>query len=219
MHAAATQVHQDYADNSQALALIPPGGSSVSGTIGFVDAGLELAAQIAAKELPEPDVIYLPFGTMGTACGLLIGLRAAGYPTRISAIRIVDAAFATPSKAEKLIQQVVAYMHSLSSEFPLLNLSVDDLQIRDDSIGEGYGIATAGAQQAVRLLAHSDNLPLETTYSAKACDALLSDMRAGLLKGKTALFYHTLNTHPLPEPDYSNSNLLPQSLHRYFIES
>ncbi len=45
------------------------------GTIGYVNAGLELKAQIDEGLLPEPDKIYVPMGTMGTAVGLLILLK------------------------------------------------------------------------------------------------------------------------------------------------
>ena len=58
--------------------VIPAGGSCPAGIIGYVNAAMELRDQIVAGELPEPDVIYVPLGSMGTSAGLAIGLKAAG---------------------------------------------------------------------------------------------------------------------------------------------
>src|SRR5262249_24482583 len=53
--------------------VIPTGGSTPLGNVAFVSAGFELAAQVRAGEMPEPDVIFIPLGTMGSAAGLAIG--------------------------------------------------------------------------------------------------------------------------------------------------
>ena len=59
--------------------VIPTGGSSPLGDVGFVAAGFELADQVKSAKLPEPDVVYLPLGTGGSAVGLALGLAAAGH--------------------------------------------------------------------------------------------------------------------------------------------
>lgn len=57
---------------------IPLGGSTPVGVIGYVNAGFELAIQVAWGEIPPPDRIYVHLETMGTAVGLLLGLKATG---------------------------------------------------------------------------------------------------------------------------------------------
>ncbi len=42
---------------------VPPGGSSVGGTLGYVEAAAELAAQIERKELPRPTSIVVALGS------------------------------------------------------------------------------------------------------------------------------------------------------------
>ncbi|WP_299983616.1 hypothetical protein [Desulfobacula sp.] len=66
---------QRFITNGKFPYIIWPGGSAPMGTIGYVNAGLELKAQIDEGLLPEPDKIYVPMGTMGTAVGLLILLK------------------------------------------------------------------------------------------------------------------------------------------------
>jgi D-cysteine desulfhydrase len=67
--------------------VIPMGGSSWRGTVGFVAAGLELAEQVAAGEIPRPDRIYVGTGTMGTAVGMALGLAIAEFDTEVHAVR------------------------------------------------------------------------------------------------------------------------------------
>jgi D-cysteine desulfhydrase len=57
--------------------VIPMGGSSWLGTVGFVAAGLELAEQINSGEIQAPDKLYVGAGTMGTAVGIALGLAIA----------------------------------------------------------------------------------------------------------------------------------------------
>ncbi|CAA9305715.1 MAG: hypothetical protein AVDCRST_MAG11-1143, partial [uncultured Gemmatimonadaceae bacterium] len=53
---------------------VPLGGSSPLGVLGHVNAGLELAEQVRAGLLPEPERLVVPLGIGGTAAGLALGL-------------------------------------------------------------------------------------------------------------------------------------------------
>ena len=86
--------------------VIPMGGSSWLGTVGFVAAGLELAAQIADGDVPRPDRLYVGAGTMGTAVGLALGLALAGLRTEVHADpqrdrQNLERAYANPNQFEK----------------------------------------------------------------------------------------------------------------------
>jgi D-cysteine desulfhydrase len=50
--------------------VLPVGGSSEVGIRGFVEAGEEVVAQIAAGELPEPRTVVIAIGSGGSAVGL-----------------------------------------------------------------------------------------------------------------------------------------------------
>ncbi|MBT8447173.1 MAG: pyridoxal-phosphate dependent enzyme, partial [Gammaproteobacteria bacterium] len=68
--------------------IIPMGGSSWLGVLGFVAAGLELAAQLEAAGLAAPARVYVANGTMGTAAGLALGIALAGLETEVHAVRV-----------------------------------------------------------------------------------------------------------------------------------
>ena len=78
------------------------GGSSWLGTVGFVNAALELVEQM---ESGLPDVIYVACGTMGTAVGLGLGLSLAGAHTRVEAIQVVPNVVTNPERFQAMHEQ------------------------------------------------------------------------------------------------------------------
>ncbi len=82
--------------------IIPFGGSSPLGTTGFVNAALELVEQIRNGEIPEPDRIYVPLGTMGTTVGLILGLKVADLKSRVIGVRVLDETTANERNLGKL---------------------------------------------------------------------------------------------------------------------
>ncbi len=88
--------------------VIPFGGTNEHGTIGFVNAAFELADQIESGVLPEPDVVYVPFGSMGTAAGLAIGFAAEGIRARVQAVRVLPAAEGDAEALARTVTEAVA---------------------------------------------------------------------------------------------------------------
>ena len=199
--------------------LIAPGGTSALGMVGFVNAAFELQEQIDRGELPEPDVLYAPSGTMGTVIGLLLGLKAAGLRTRVAAVRVTEAQFTSMRKAERLFNACCALLHRADSGFPLLPFPHEDFVFVHDYYGEAYGLYTPEAVHAVRLLEETSRLHLEGTYTGKTVAALLGELNSGHLRDKTILFWNTHNSHDfsgeIAGMDYYN---LPKEFHRYFEE-
>ena len=65
--------------------VLPAGGSSPLGALGYVEGALELAEQVRDGALPEPTHVVCAAGSGGTAAGLLLGLRMAGLRTKVLA--------------------------------------------------------------------------------------------------------------------------------------
>jgi len=168
--------------------LVPGGGSSSLGAFGFVNAGLELAAQVAAGELPAPDEIYLAYGTGGTAAGLWLGLRLGGLQSRVVAVRVIDRLVANRPRLCALTRAIAKQLHSGPDAIEC-DLSPDQsLEIRQGYLGPGYGHATEAATRSVELFARTQNLALEPTYTGKAAAAFIA--RARTRKGPL-LFWNT----------------------------
>ena len=196
---------------------VPGGGSSPLGVVGFVNAGLELAAQVRAGLMPAPDDLYVALGTMGTAAGLALGLAAAGLRTRLVLVRVVRADIASPARFRALYHGAARLLHRRDPRFPLAPLDRSRIEVRHEFIGPGYARFTEEGMAALALARQAFDIGLEGTYTAKAFAALLADLRAGRLANRTVLFWNTYNGQPLPAEamaiDYRE---LPPPFHRYF---
>ena len=198
---------------------IPPGGSSALGAIGFVNAALELKEQILNGEIPEPEYIYVACGTMGTAAGLILGLKAAGLNSRIIPIRVTSEKLVNRDKMIGLITKTNDLLHSVDNSFPELNFSGEEIDIRHGFFGEGYAIFTREGMKAVSLMEEFEGIKLEGTYTGKALAALLDDVKSSKLNNEVVLFWNTVNS-----ADYSvlistlDYRKIPRPFHRYFEE-
>ncbi len=197
--------------------VIAGGGSAPAGVVGFVNAALELAAQIRAGELPEPSRIYVALGTAGTVAGLALGLSAAGLGhVRVIAVRVVHPDIGNRARCERLYRDTARLLHEADPAFAPGELAAGAIELRHDFYGERYAQLTPAAVDAIRTLRDADGITLEGTYTGKAFAALLADLRAGPREGCT-LFWNTYNSRPLPAAvGRIHYRELPAGFHRYF---
>jgi D-cysteine desulfhydrase len=199
--------------------IIAPGGSSPLGTIGYVNAGFELKEQVASGLMPEPDTLFVPLGTMGTAAGLTIGLKAAGLKTRVVSVRVVDKKYGNKEKFVKLFKKTLALIHSFDPSFPRVEITDDEVDIRHDFFGEQYARFTEQGMAAVDLMAKSEGIMLEGTYTGKAMAALINLFKDHGKREEVTLFWNTYNARNfLDTIKEINYHQLPQSFHCYFEE-
>ncbi len=165
---------------------VPVGGSSVTGAMGYVEAGRELAAQVRRGEMPEPDVAVVTLGSGGTAGGLAAGLALAGLKTRVIAVCVTD-----PPWAIALTARIIAWRCLERSDGPVRDLPPGRLVIDQGYIGAGYGHQTPWGERAIDV-ASSVGLTLDPTYTAKAFAAALDLVAAG--QARTILYWHTLSS-------------------------
>lgn len=176
--------------------IIAPGGSSLQGVLGYVNAGVELAQQIDRGTCPDPDAVYVACGTAATTAGIALGLCAAGVRTRVVAVRVADKMFGNKQRIARLIGRAQRHLRELTPHFPdVAGAAASSVTLDEIEIGKGYGFATPSALQAIAL-AHEDGIKLDATYTGKAFACLVREA-AARTQGRQLLFWNTFSSRPL----------------------
>jgi D-cysteine desulfhydrase len=170
---------------------IPPGGSNALGALGYVEAALELADQVAREELPEPSHVVVPLGSGGTAAGLLAGLRLAALRSRLVCVLVSDVAPMGPRRVARLAGRALAMLrrHGVEANGP--DPSPADLDVEHGWLGAGYGRATPEGERAADLLRDREGVELDPVYTCKAVAAMCELNRRGAFGPGPVLYWHT----------------------------
>ncbi len=215
--AAATYVADEATRTGLTPHVIPMGGTDGLTTLGSLGAGMELASQVADGAAERPDVVYVPFGSMGTAVGLMLGMAAAGLTPEVRAVRVTPSAIASEQGAWQLADETLALLARAVPSFPKAAARHARLTVVDACFGEGYGVFSPEGRRATRLMRDTEGLVLEGIYTAKTLAALIADAESGALSGRHILYWHTYNsadiTQLIAEADYRT---LPGAFHEYF---
>jgi D-cysteine desulfhydrase len=167
-----------------------PGASTPLACFGFVEAGLELAAQIEAGVMPRPTAIFITGGTGGAAAGLAIGLALAKVATHLHIVSAVEPTLFNRLFLGAKLRAVFKALraHGLAAGRSVRTFLADagvTWSIDHDFVGAAYGAPTEAGDH-VRRLAEAHGIHLDPTYTAKC----VAGMRAAGRRGPV-LFWHT----------------------------
>ena len=153
--------------------VVPYGGSTALGALGYVNAALELREQDPAVSL-----VMLATSSCGTHAGL-----AAGFQDHRMVLG-VDAGSATAERIEALANE--------TAKLARLPAPTGRAQLDPNQLGAGYGQHTDGAKEAIQLAAGLEGLILDPVYTGKAMAGLIAAARGRRLdpEGRT-VFLHT----------------------------
>lgn len=200
--------------------IIPTGGSSIIGTLGYVNAAFELQEQVAAGELPEPDWIFVPLGSGGTAAGLVLGAKLAGLRSRVAAVLVTDIVPPSAQRLARLATRTLGMLREQVPELPAVAIGAEDFRVIHGYVGIGYGAPTQAARHAKELMEQLSGIQLETTYTAKCVAAMLDLLRSAEHRHDVVLLWNTYSSldpveYLAPLPDYQQ---LPSAFHPLFNE-
>lgn len=175
--------------------LVPYGGSSPTGALGYAFAVEEVMQQ-------GVDADWFVFGTSsgGTHAGLVLGQRLFGYRGRVLGISI--------DEPEDWLRPHVAALASAASERlgDAIRFTPDDVLADAGYCAAGYGVLTDAEREAVRLFARTEGLLLDPVYTGRAAAGLIDKVRKGFFKKTdTVLFWHTGGQPALFSEQYANS--------------
>jgi 1-aminocyclopropane-1-carboxylate deaminase/D-cysteine desulfhydrase-like pyridoxal-dependent ACC family enzyme len=154
--------------------IIPVGGSTAIGALGYVAAGREIREQ-----LPDVDFVVAACGSGGTVAGLSAAL---GSHTRVLAVRVDG----RPDLAARVDAVADAAAALAGTPGPGGRCVLDDRQL-----GDGYGAPTAAGLAAIQVALRA-GLVLDHVYTAKSFAGLIHARRSGRIERDTiTVFLHT----------------------------
>ena len=186
--------------------------------MGFVNAGLELAEQVKQGVIPEPDKIFVPIGSVGTAAGLLLGVELAGLKTKIMGICVSLPIATNKSRVVKLAQNTLKLLQKVDSSIPDVSENLTNrIETTYDFFGGEYGKATFEGLEAIEL-AKQDGITLETVYTGKTFSGLIAYCRENKnATNETLVFWNTYNSVDLSNIyETIDYHTLPKNLHKFF---
>ena len=173
----------------QNLYVIPVGGSNAVGELGYVNCALELDRQIESASL-DASILFQATSSLGTQSGLVSGLSAIESSVEVRGVIVGDQLSPAEQSAE-----IKRHTEVLSQELGAAAPSADAIQLDDGQLGDGYGLVTESAAEAISLLARYEGLLLDPVYTGKAMAGLIQAIRSGEIDaGQKVLFLHTGGT-------------------------
>ena len=171
--------------------VIPTGGSTPHGALGYVEAVSELLAQARDGGL-RITALVLPVGSAGTAAGILAGLAAAEVSIPVVGAAVMGAAQDREGVTRELTRQVLALLGRQDAT------ACENLTITDRTVAPGYGLPNDGVIEAVKRTAELEGLLLDPVYTGKAMAALFDLVRRGQFNATDQIvFWHTGGTAAL----------------------
>lgn len=173
--------------------IIPGGGATALGALGYVSCAHEIMAQVKEGH-PRFDHIVCASGSGGTHAGLLAGFSSSGWS--VTGINVSRSREEQEEKIYRLACDTASLMDAGD------DIRRESVRCRDEYVGQGYSIPTEEMKEAVRLLARTEAILLDPVYTGKAMAGLIDMIHKGdLKKGETVLFLHTggspgLYAHP-----------------------
>lgn len=169
--------------------VIPLGGSTIIGALGFVNAIKELKEQLEIQNL-NIDYIFFGSSSGSTQAGLMIGMDYFDFKTTLMPINIDKTNFQGNVSLEEKIYKLV------NQGIELLDINkkyeIEDIPLIKDFSKPGYAIITDLEKNAIKTLAKNEAIYLDPNYSSRAFGAMLDYIENGKSKpNSNVLFWHT----------------------------
>jgi D-cysteine desulfhydrase len=191
------ETYEECAAAGQRPYLVPYGGSSATGALGYAFAVEELMRQKV-----EADWLVFASSSGGTHAGLLLGQRLFGFPGKVLGISI--------DESEQWVKTNVSALASTASEKlgRRIEFSPADVLVNANYCEAGYGVVTNREREAISEFAKCEGLLLDPVYTGRAAGGMIDLIREGFFeRTETVLFWHTGGQCTLLADDYRHEIL------------
>jgi D-cysteine desulfhydrase len=203
-----------------------PGGSplfgigSSLGTIGFINAAFELKEQIDQNIIPDPDIIFIAGGSVGTAAGLIAGCKILGLKAKVHVVAVYTKLTSNPSAVKRNANKAIRYLRKRDTTIPKIKVYENDFVFINGYLGSGYGTKTVRGQHVIdKVHEYKRGFKLETTYTGKTMAAMFEYLKQEENSNKNFLFWNTYNSNDLDnylKKTEFKYDKLPKKFHKFF---
>jgi D-cysteine desulfhydrase len=192
---------------------LAPGASTSLANLGYIDAMLELDAQVRAGLMPRPDVMLVPTGSAGTLVALSLASAWLGWDTEILGVRITSRLVCNRYMVGRVLRATTRFLSRYDKRFGSLN---PHFRLVHDVIGPGYGYPSPEAMEGIKLHQTLTGQPGEVTYSGKCLAALKNLTRNPAYAHKTILLWNTLSSIRPPHAHDARQRI-PREFEHVFV--
>lgn len=187
-------VAQTLRDAGKKPYVMPIGGSTPIGALGFVDAYLELRAQLSAADITPTEIVHAT-SSGGTQAGLAIGIALCDDDVQLLGIGVAKT-------SGELRDEIIAIVRGGLDLLGHPGLA-PEVTVVPGYLGRAYAEPTAGSLAALRLLLRTEGILVDPVYTAKALHAVV-DGPDDLLGSGPVVFWHTGGMPAVFAPHYAN---------------
>ncbi|MFN3256385.1 MAG: 1-aminocyclopropane-1-carboxylate deaminase/D-cysteine desulfhydrase [Ilumatobacter sp.] len=174
--------------------LVPRGGASDVGALGFFAAARELEAQVVAEQSAAgtsgvgrvPSAVVIPLGSGGSVAGLVAGLCLSTREWLVHAVSV--------SRDPESITEPIVNTSIRCAALVGVTLRPDEIFARlqiHDGRAPGFGEVSAAQQALMGEVTGATGLLVDPTYNAKAMAWMRDANRRDTLGGQPAIYWHT----------------------------
>lgn len=178
------KIVKEYEDKGEKVYIIPGGGSSHLGALGYVNAVSEIKEQLKVGH--EFDYIICGQGSKGTYAGLLLGTKYYGLNSKVYGINIERTFKGYENKMKDFINEI-------SDKYEMdVQVDENDIFLTDDYVGLGYAVPDESTFNAIKYLAKRESIFTDPVYTGKVFKGIIDLIDKGIIKkGSNVLFIHT----------------------------
>ncbi|MEN6358192.1 MAG: D-cysteine desulfhydrase family protein [Armatimonadota bacterium] len=164
--------------------VIPIGGATPLGALGYVQAIRELADQLSCED--KAPLIVVAVGSAGTLAGCALGIRLFLPKADLLGISVAGGVKTSCRIAAEDANGSAALI-GVNEHF-----EPEDMHINDEYYGERYGVPSEAGNKAILAAAQTEGLILDPVYTGKAMSGLIGLAQLGKIDpDRTVVFIHT----------------------------
>lgn len=179
------QILAEYQARGEKVYIIPMGGSSELGALGYVNAAKEIKDRAQAMDI-NFDYIFCGQGSHGTFAGLWLGAKYFAMDSRVIGVNVMET-------GQEIKEEISDYINRISQAYNMgITANPGDLDIAGDYSGLGYAIPDENTLAHVLDLGREEGIFIDLTYTGKIFTGMVDMVKTGKVKKESnILFIHS----------------------------